>query len=40
MKEDSLLSSLSNFSYHHNNHSNDFFNDSTPLGGEPEFKIK
>ena len=35
MKEDSLLSSLSNISYHANNHSMDFFNDSAPMGAYP-----
>ena len=40
MKEDSLLSSLSNVSYHANQHHNDFFNDSSPAGGYPDIKIK
>lgn len=40
MKEDSLLSSLSNVSYYGNHHHTDFFNDSAPAGGHPELKIK
>lgn len=43
MKEDSLLSSLSNVSYHANPLHIDFFNDSSPaLGtaGYPETKLK
>jgi hypothetical protein len=43
MKEDSLLSSLSNLSYHANPLHIDFFNDSSPaLGteGYPETKLK
>lgn len=40
MKEDSLLSSLSNVSYHAHQNSNDFFNDSSPAGGYPELKVK
>jgi hypothetical protein len=40
MKEDSLLSSLSNLSYHANNNGLDFFNDSAPMGAYPEVKMK
>lgn len=40
MKEDSLLSNLSNLSYHANNHGLDFFCDSASMGlfGEPKLK--
>ncbi len=40
MKEDSLLSSLSNLSYHANNNSIDFFNDSASMGGFNEIKVR
>lgn len=43
MKEDSLLSSLSNLSYQANPLHIDFFNDSSPAlgtGGYPETKLK
>lgn len=40
MKEDSLLSNLSNVSYHANSSQIDFFNDSGPNGGFHELKLK
>lgn len=39
MKEDSLLSSLSNVSYNGLHHHHDFFNDSAPVGGHSGLKI-
>jgi hypothetical protein len=40
MKEDSLLSNLSNLSYHGNNNSVDFFNESSLVGSYAEIKAK